>query len=236
MSWMTAEEVADRYRISVKGLLKQRSENRMPGSLGRRVGKRVLWASEDLNSYDNPEAHDHELGTLDALVLEMRGVNKRLRHSHQPVSAPGRPDRHLRGGILSEGITFDEAGTITVEFDDRKWIISRVKLRHLRHFRRALQQIRDDTKAQLAELAAAAEKATTKTAQAKATAELAEFSESPFYESVIPWMREVFVQLSDPLPEDENEWPAWLAADGTLPPQMIGHWQTHPKAFGENPS
>jgi hypothetical protein len=43
----------------------------------------------------------------------------------------------------------------------------------------------------------------------------------------------VFVQLSDPLPEDSDEWPAWLATDPTLPSQIIGHWQAHPKASGD---
>lgn len=75
MPWMTTEETADRYRITVKGLLKQRSESRPPGSLGKRVGKRVLWASEDLDAFDGNE---QGIGVMNALVLEIRGINKRL--------------------------------------------------------------------------------------------------------------------------------------------------------------
>lgn len=75
MPWMTAEETADRYRITVKGLLKQRSEDRAPGSLGKRVGKRVLWSSEDLDNFDGG---GQTFGAMAALVLEVRGINKRL--------------------------------------------------------------------------------------------------------------------------------------------------------------
>ena len=77
MPWLTADETATRYRITVKGLLKQRTEGRLPGSLGKRVGKRVLWASEDLDRHDHPEetpvAYTHEsdsFGALHALILE----------------------------------------------------------------------------------------------------------------------------------------------------------------------
>ena len=55
MPWLTADETAARYRITPKGLLKQRTEGRLPGSLGKRVGKRVLWASEDLDAHDGHE-------------------------------------------------------------------------------------------------------------------------------------------------------------------------------------
>lgn len=83
MPWMTAEETAKRYRITPSGLAKQRAEGRMPGSIGKHVGKRVLWASEELDAYDrlfteNPQPQVETFGSLDALVLEMRGVNKRL--------------------------------------------------------------------------------------------------------------------------------------------------------------
>lgn len=76
MAWLTAEEVADRYRITVKGLLKQRSEDRLPGSLGKRVGKRVLWSPSDLDRFDGvPET----FGADHAMVLELQAANKLLR-------------------------------------------------------------------------------------------------------------------------------------------------------------
>ena len=69
--------------------------------------------------------------------------------------------------------------------------------------------------------------------QDKAQAALREYQASPFYESTIPWLREVFKQLSDtPLPDDENDWPVWLAADLAVPTQIVAHWRTNPKASG----
>jgi hypothetical protein len=83
MPWITLEEVAERYRITPSGVMNQRAENRMPGIMGKHVGKRVLWASEELDAYDrlftdNPQPQVETFGSLDALVLEVRGVNKRL--------------------------------------------------------------------------------------------------------------------------------------------------------------
>lgn len=82
--WLTAEETAARYRIGVKGLLNQRLEGRLPGSLGKRVGKRILWASEDLDAFDGREEPEN-FGALHALVLEARGINKRLDAIHKEL-------------------------------------------------------------------------------------------------------------------------------------------------------
>lgn len=75
MAWMTADETADRYRITVKGLLKQRKEDRPPGSLGKRIGKRLLWSAVELDAFDGLES----LGAEDAMVLELQAANKLLR-------------------------------------------------------------------------------------------------------------------------------------------------------------
>ena len=96
--------------------------------------------------------------------------------------------------------------------------------------------MRDDAVAKLKELTEAVENASTEKARAKAESQLREYSLTPFYEDSLEWTREVFAQLGDPLPDDADEWPAWLAADGTLPARIVAHWQTAPKASGENPS
>lgn len=94
--WMTAEETADRYRITVKGLQKQRAEGREPGSLGKRIGKRVLWASEELDRFDGAET----FGADHATVLELQAATKLLRKisasldtvvwylTHEPIPSP----------------------------------------------------------------------------------------------------------------------------------------------------
>ena len=75
--YLTSQEVADRYRVSVSAVMKQRAEGRAPGSLGKRIGKRLLWSPQDLDAFDGGEQGE-TFGALHALVLEVRGVNKRL--------------------------------------------------------------------------------------------------------------------------------------------------------------
>lgn len=144
-------------------------------------------------------------------------------------------------------ITFDPLGTITVIFDDVEYRLTRPKMGQWRYFQRAWSEGIREAQSQLSELnakyALAQERldlAKTETAKKKAVKEaealgeeLREYTVKPLYEWQIPWTREVFAQLGDqPLPEDSDEWPAWLATDPSLPNQIIAHWQAHPKASG----
>lgn len=44
-----------------------------------------------------------------------------------------------------------------------------------------------------------------------------------------PWIASVVSTLSDkPLPDDVDEWPAWLVMDLLVPTQLIQHWRTAP--------
>lgn len=46
-------------------------------------------------------------------------------------------------------------------------------------------------------------------------------------------MRFIFKTLSDnPLPDDEDDWPAWLAAEQQTMGQMLRHWKTVPLGRG----
>ena len=67
------------------------------------------------------------------------------------------------------------------------------------------------------------------------TTEIRLFSANPFYEMTGPILAEMFAQLGDPLPDDPDDWPAWLAADSTLPGEILKHWRNHPKASGPTP-
>ena len=128
-------------------------------------------------------------------------------------------------------ITFDPLGTITVKFDGQEYKLGRPKMGQWRYFSRQLQALFEDNRDTLARLNAEVEAAEGK-ALVKAEAALREYSLTPFYEATIPWIREVFKQLGTPLPDSEDDWPAWLAADTQLPTQILAHWRTHPKASG----
>lgn len=48
-------------------------------------------------------------------------------------------------------------------------------------------------------------------------------------ENTVPWIKSAFDELSDkPLPEDPDDWPAWLVRDTTVPHQIVKHWNTAP--------
>lgn len=67
-----------------------------------------------------------------------------------------------------------------------------------------------------------------------ATEEMTEFVKRPFWETTSKLTAEIFDQLGDPLPDDIEEWPAWLAVDVTLPGNILNHWRNVPKASGSN--
>jgi hypothetical protein len=151
---------------------------------------------------------------------------------------------------MSDPITFDKLGTVTVTIDDETYTLGRPKLKHYRHFTRRYTEIQNGALARLAELneavdLAAAEIDKAKTAKAKAEAEAKhapladqarEFARSPFWEHFIEWTVEVFAELGDkPLPADSDDWPTWLAADQSLPGAILAHWRAAPKASGEPP-
>jgi len=145
-------------------------------------------------------------------------------------------------------IEFDPLGSITVTIDDTAYRLGRPKMGQWRYFQRGWSDAVKEARGQLTDLNARLnlakeriEDATSPPKKLKAekevdklTEELREFEVKPLYEWQIPWIREVFAQLGDkPLPEDADEWPAWLATDSSLPFEIVNHWQTHPLASGE---
>ena len=49
--YLTVEEVADLFRVSVSALYTQRYRSEPPGVLGRKVGRRLLWRRADLDAW-----------------------------------------------------------------------------------------------------------------------------------------------------------------------------------------
>lgn len=133
--------------------------------------------------------------------------------------------------MSEETITYDPLGTVTVTFDGKTYQLGRPKFGQWRYFSRQLQALYDDNRETLLRLTEEAQ--VEGKGQAKAQAALREYQGQPFYESTIPWLREVFKQLGDKqLPESEDDWPTWLAADLSVPTQIVAHWRSSPKASG----
>lgn len=148
---------------------------------------------------------------------------------------------------MSEPIEFFPIGTIAVTFDDQTYTLTRPKMGQWRYFSRQWSQAikaagsqLNDLMAKLDEARALLEKADNAKNRKKVeelSEEITGFNVSPLYEWNITWIREVFEQLGDkPLPDDSEDWPAWLAADPALPNEILRHWQAHPKASGVSPS
>lgn len=146
---------------------------------------------------------------------------------------------------MTEGIEYSDLGTVDVTFDDKTYHLGRPKLRQWRYFTHRISEMTQHAQDTLNALSAEAQAALAVLEEdpdnphaqqfaAEKEAALTEFARTPFYETSSTLVREMFDQLGDPLPEDIDDWPAWLAADVSLPGQILAHWRKAPKASGSN--
>ena len=147
---------------------------------------------------------------------------------------------------MSEGIDYTPLGTIDVTFDGNTYHLGRPKLKQWRYFTRkigemtdqaqaTLKQLADEATAALAVLEADPDNPDAQVLAAEKEKALQDFAATPFYETSAELVRAIFAQLSDrPLPKDIDDWPVWLAADTSLPGQILAHWRKAPKASGLN--
>lgn len=144
---------------------------------------------------------------------------------------------------MTEGIEFNDLGTVDVTFDEKTYHLGRPKFRQFKYFTGQLEEQRQELIGGIQQLEDERQEAEAKyegketTPKAKAELNrlrlaLAELNRTPFYERTVSIITEMFAQLGDPLPDDPDDWPAWLAADSSLPGKILNHWKTHPKASG----
>jgi hypothetical protein len=151
-----------------------------------------------------------------------------------------------RRGNVQEGIEYSEIGTVDVTFDEKTYHLGRPKFRQFKHFAAALEDQRQEVVSVIERINAEREEAEARyegkedSPEAKAELRrlqdaLADLNKTPFYERTITILQDMFAQVGDPLPDDVDDWPAWLAADSSLPGKILNHWKTSPKASGEVP-
>ncbi|MEE9177578.1 MAG: hypothetical protein V3U46_04055 [Acidimicrobiia bacterium] len=134
---------------------------------------------------------------------------------------------------MSEGITFDPMGTVTVTLEDKERVLRRPKLRQYRHHRDQIRTLSATAMERFKEMQTKLEGLKEGgPAFERLSIEITEVSRNSFLLTSVPWLKAVFEDLGDPLPDDEDDWPAWLAADQTIPTQIIEHWRTVPLAPG----
>lgn len=148
---------------------------------------------------------------------------------------------------MSEGIVYNPVGTVDVTFDDKTYHLGRPKFRQYKYFSHqladqhaelvdTLQRIQDETAEVERNYADDEDSPEAKAELRRLKGALADLNRRPYYERTISILAEMFSQVGDPLPDDPDEWPAWLAADGTLPGEILKHWRMNPKASGAAPT
>lgn len=145
---------------------------------------------------------------------------------------------------MTDSIDFSPLGTVDVTIDDKTYHLGRPKFKQWKHFSAALEQARADAQSRVdaairraaaADQAHAANPTEATAAEVEASkAETRAIKEDPFYNRTMDIVADMFAQCGDPLPDDRDDWPAFLA-DPNLPVRILGHWQQSPKASGAAP-
>ncbi len=134
---------------------------------------------------------------------------------------------------MAEGITFNPTGTVTIDIG-KPYVLKRPKLREYRYFRDLIRELSIEAVDTMNGLQKDLEGVEEGTAEfSELESEIRHIGANSFELTSIPWLKSVFEQLGDPLPDDHEEWPAWLAADQTIPTKIINHWRDVPLAPGE---
>ena len=132
-----------------------------------------------------------------------------------------------------DGIELNPLGTVTVTLDGKDYTLQRPKLRQYRYFRDQIRELSVSAVEHLTQLRERLEASEEGSEEFKSLeAEINKVSQNSFELTSVPWLKEVFDQLGNPLPEDHEDWPAWLAADQSIPSKIITHWRTVPLAPG----
>jgi hypothetical protein len=135
---------------------------------------------------------------------------------------------------MEEGVTFDPMGTVTITLNNKTYVLGRPKLRQYKHHRDRIRILARDAAEQVSAMGDKLE--TLKEggpAFEKLSEEITGITRNSFALTSVPWLKDVFDDIGDPLPPDEDDWPAWLAADQSIPTRIINHWRTVPLAPGE---
>lgn len=76
---LTTDEAAGFLQMKPDALRQTRARAKNPGALGFRRGRNIMYRKDDLAAWAEGRLQTKEtFGAMDALVLEVRGVNKRL--------------------------------------------------------------------------------------------------------------------------------------------------------------
>lgn len=131
----------------------------------------------------------------------------------------------------TEGIYFNDDGTITLVIDGTVRHLRRPRLGEIREYEERLLELSDSMLADIVhgrELGASITDDMADDERAKISDEV-KLILRRVREYTVPWTAAVVEAFSDkPLPEDPEDWPSWLARDTTNPTKIVKHWTTTP--------
>jgi hypothetical protein len=136
----------------------------------------------------------------------------------------------------TEGISYNPDGTIDLTVDGHVRHLRRPKLREFRHWAEQLRELAKKAQVEAVRLQELLEQISDDTSDAETERIQAELDEAQQarIQYTTPWTAGVVEQFTDskPLPEDPDDWPAWLALDLSIPAKILAHWRTVPLAPG----
>lgn len=144
---------------------------------------------------------------------------------------------------MSEGIDFNDDGTVTVRFDGQTWTLGRPKFAHWRRYSREFTRSAEASIAEytrLTEAVKALEDSDDEAARTQAETELREHNDNSIINDRTRILADIFRDLADrPLPDDPGDWPAWLILSTPSEPavaaQIVSHWRNVPKVSSKPP-
>ena len=132
---------------------------------------------------------------------------------------------------MSEGIDYEQLGTIIVSFDDKTYTLTRPKMGQWRYFSRKLQGLYDENREKLLTLTEDAKKEGPKQAKRRPPSANIRSNRSTSRRSPGCGKCSFSLEIRNS-PNLRTDWPVWLAADLSVPTQIVAHWRTNPKASG----
>jgi hypothetical protein len=140
---------------------------------------------------------------------------------------------------MSDGIEFNPDGTVAVTFNDKTYYLAQGVSGRFKYYTRRLNVLTKTRERERRQLLAAITEVQQRysdedTPEAQAEIERLNEETQEFrlsFDALAEITAEMFEELGDPLPQDQDEWPVWLA-DEKIPGQILGHWRDVPKASG----
>lgn len=132
-----------------------------------------------------------------------------------------------------EGIEYRADGTIDLTIDGVVRHLRRPKLKEFRHWAQELRELAGQTDEEMTRIRGMLAGLTDDTPEEEADLIEKEAAEAATrrLEYTTPWTAGVVAQFSDkPLPDEADDWPAWLAMDASIPAKIMAHWRTVPLA------